>query len=86
MLHLGVNWSCVNIQTGILHQLKSNVEGTYITNDWNDVQGTDITSKKNVQGTDITIKKNVQGTEITHGHVTTFEYMYTLGMYRDRHT
>ena len=72
MLHLGVNWSCVNIQTGILHQLKSNVEGTYITNDWNDVQGTDITSKKNVQGTNIT-------------QVSIFEYMYTQGIYNDCH-
>ena len=44
----------------------------------------DITFERNVQGTDITSKRNVQGTDITH--VTTFEYMYTLGMYRDRHT
>ena len=38
----------------------------------------------NIQGTDITSKRNVQGTDLTH--VTTFEHMYTLGMYRDRHT
>ena len=52
---------------------------------------THITSKINAQGTDIISEKNVQGTDITHVttfliHKTSFEYMYTQGMYRDRHT
>ena len=51
----------------------------------------DISSKRNVQGTDIISERNVQGTDITHVttfliHKTSFEYMYTQGMYRDRHT
>ena len=50
-----------------------------------------VISERNVVGTGITNKRNVQGTDITHVttlliHKTSFEYMYTQRMYRDRHT
>ena len=49
-----------------------------------------VISERNVVGTGITNKRNVQGTDITHIttfliHRTSFEYMYTQGMYSDRH-